>query len=292
MVLEHYRNDPRYMYRTSDVKGLISVSDDFFESEKMAESDQVLLSTFGRCYRDREVAVAVFLRYLADLSPEHQQIWKARELSGEWLLHYEYMRSEVYGMFHEGWSINDAFLEEMRIINQMSAAIGRPPLFRNEYSGENRPREFGFLIRPTLRELNGFVHILDKMISENINREFFMGEIEFEEEIERRDGRIQVRPKGTIRCLEEWVFQTIRFPDPGPANDMVAAFKEVRKRRQQPAHALNEDRFDQALISEQQELMNRVYDAMRTMRLILANHPATKDIKIDPALYEGRIYTR
>jgi hypothetical protein len=46
-VLEHYRNDPRYYYQTDFINGQISVTDEFYESELMAEHDQVLLQTFG-----------------------------------------------------------------------------------------------------------------------------------------------------------------------------------------------------------------------------------------------------
>jgi hypothetical protein len=79
-VLEFYRNDPRYIYENNDIRGLISISDEYFESESVPESDQVLLDSFGFCYDDAlNRAVAVFVRYLADLSPEHQQIWKAKD---------------------------------------------------------------------------------------------------------------------------------------------------------------------------------------------------------------------
>src|SRR5699024_508726 len=75
-VLEYYRNDPRYHYQTDFINGQISVTDEHFESELMAEHDQVLLQSFGFAHdEDLNRAVAVFLRYLSDLSPEHQKIW-------------------------------------------------------------------------------------------------------------------------------------------------------------------------------------------------------------------------
>jgi hypothetical protein len=88
MVLETYRNDPRYIYTTDDVSGLISVAGAYNTAGDMADSDQVLLQSFGFAY-DNEMrrAVAVFLRYLADLSGEHQRIWQARELEGDFQLH-------------------------------------------------------------------------------------------------------------------------------------------------------------------------------------------------------------
>ena len=73
-VLETYRNDPRYRYVNDDIQGTISVSDSYSESAAMRDSDQVILQTFGFAYTEEmNRAVAVYLRYLADLSAGHQQ---------------------------------------------------------------------------------------------------------------------------------------------------------------------------------------------------------------------------
>ncbi|MBL2669435.1 AAA family ATPase, partial [Klebsiella pneumoniae] len=76
--------------------------------------------------------------------------------------------------------------------------IGKPELFRKDYS-DDMPKEFGFLLRPTLSEFNNFMLLLDKMMSDNINKKFFEGDVELEIEKEREDGKIVVRPKGTIQ---------------------------------------------------------------------------------------------
>jgi len=153
-ILEFYRNDPRYDYLNDDVRGHIYISSEAFESETLAESDRVFLATFGFCYdEDMNRAVAVYVRYLADLSPEHQQIWKAKELEGDYKLHPDYYRNTIIGDWGEGISVFDAFIEELQIINKMAQAMERPPLFRDDFA-ENRPREFGFLVRPTLPVLS------------------------------------------------------------------------------------------------------------------------------------------
>jgi hypothetical protein len=50
--------------------------------------------------------------------------------------------------------------------------MGRPNLFRQDFGqyGENEPRRFTFLVRPTLEEFNEFVLLLDKMLSDNLNK--------------------------------------------------------------------------------------------------------------------------
>jgi hypothetical protein len=205
-VLENYRNDPRYYYRCDDINGQISITDEYYQSGTMPERDQVLLETFGFGY-DEEFnrGVTSLLWYISCLSPEHQRTWKAKELTGTYRPHPDYYRNNIIGDWAERIIIFEAFLDELRLINEACAKIGHQKLFKKDFHDE-RPREFGFLQRPTEREFYAFVHILDKMLSENINRRFFT-DMQTEEEITRADGRIEVRTKGSIRLLSEWIAQ-------------------------------------------------------------------------------------
>jgi hypothetical protein len=82
-ILEHYRNDPRYHYEVDDVSGWLGVRDEYyFKSEtEFPEKHKVSIQSFGFSF-DKALNrhVAVFLRYLHDLSPEHQNIWMAHQL--------------------------------------------------------------------------------------------------------------------------------------------------------------------------------------------------------------------
>jgi hypothetical protein len=289
-VLEIYRNDPRYHYDNNDISGMISVTDS--HSTEVRESDKALLQTFGFSYSEEfDRAVAVFLRYLHDLTPEHQQIWKSKELKGDYKLHPDYYRNSILGEWGTRHSIFDAFTLELEIINNMCARMGKPGLFKNIFR-DSRPREFSFLLRPTLHEFNSFTLLLDKFMSDNINVDFFRGDVELESETEREDGKIIVTQKGTIQLLEQWVNKFFRPTDPGPILEMISSFKKVRKLRQEPAHAVKENEFDQKYFKDQRELIKQAYNAVRTIRLILANHPAVKrdPPEIDALLFEGKIW--
>jgi hypothetical protein len=289
-VLEAYRNDPRYYYQTNDVSGSIHVSDEY--GKHMPESDRILLQSFGFAYDPSlNRAVAVFLRYLADLSPEHQRIWNTKLLNDEYKLHPDYYRSSILGQWYEGVSMFDAFTEELHCINEMCKLIGWPPLFRQEFREGTRPKTFAFLIRPTLTEFNGFCHLLDKMMSDNLNRDFFKGRVSMETEHKRNDGKVEVRHKGTIQMLDDWIRTRFRPTDRQPIDDMIAIFKEVRQRRQRPAHGISEDAFGQKYFREQRELMIKAYDSVRTIRLMLANHPKSTACEVPSLLQEGRIWT-
>ena len=290
-VLESYRNDPRYHYDCSDIDGRICVKDEYYKTDKMKEADQVLLQTFGFSYDEGlNRAVAVFLRYLAGLSPEHQQIWESKRLTREDNLHPDYARSS-FGEWPEKESIFIAYLEEIHHINEMCKRIGWVPLFNKEILPHDKPREFGFLIRPTAKEFHDFVLLLDKLTSDNLNREFFKGKIPVDQERELGGGRISVQPKGTITLLEEWVRSSIRMPDPAPFDEAIAGLRKVRKLRQAPAHRLEDNTFDQKYFHEQRELIREAYVAVRIIRLLLANHPRAKHYKIPDWLFEGKIWS-
>lgn len=274
-VLEYYRNDPRYRYDDDDISGSIYFSDD---QAGIVPSDDTFLEHYGFCYDEQKNrAVAVYLTYLARMNPEHQQIWNARTVEGDYKLHPDYYRSSIIGDWYEGISVFDAFIEEISHINNISRLIGRPPLFRNEYKEGKKPRGFTFLIRPTLKSYNDFIHLLDKMLSDNINRDFFQKDIAFEYDEVRGDGKIVVRQKGTIQILDEWLNLKYRIDDRTLIESMIASFKKIRRLRQNPAHKVDEDSFDQQHYQQQREIISQACDGVRTLRMILGSHPKAQE---------------
>lgn len=291
-VLEFYRNDPRYSFDCDDIHGSLSIKSTYSENGKVYKRDSVYLQTFGFAYTKglTKRAVAVFVWYLACLSPEHQQLWFNKMLKGKYFLHPDYAKASM-GSWEIKESIFNAFLEELLHINAMAELMGKPKLFKNVYGRENKPTGFSFLIRPTLKEFNSYVSILDKLMSENLNKDFFKSDLQLDREEKMKGGRIKVVPKGTISLLDEWLGR-VRFPDPEPKNTMLATFRNVRKLRQSPAHALQEDVFDQSYFKKQRKLTIDAYSAIRTLRLIFTNHPKVKGYdKVPDWLFKGEIST-
>ncbi len=288
-ILEFYRNDPRYVYDCDDISGRISVTNKHYQSSDMRKVDQVYLQTFGFSFNQKmNRAVAVFLRYLHDLSPEHQQIWKAKMLSDEYKMHPDYWESSM-GRWPEGASIFDAFIEEMQIINDMSKLMNRPPFFKDTYKESSRPRHFGFLIRPTLKEFNEFVHLLDKMISENINLDFFQNEISFYDQKQIIGRQIGRQRKGSLTVLSDWLDASVAFPDREPKEQMIEDFRVIRKLRQKPAHLVQEDDFDQKYLEEQRQLLSDAFGSLRALRKLFHFHSDVKNYEIPVWLEKSKI---
>ena len=288
-TLEFYRNDPRYHYRCDDLHGQISVSDEYFGSTDMAKKDQVLIQTFGFCF-DQELNryLAVYLWYLRGLNPEHQKVWDARRIDGEFTLHPDYWMS-TRGEWPKGVSVFSAFISEQVAVNGLAKRMGKPNLFHKTYLDNERPKNFAFLIRPTAREFNDFIMTLDHMMSDNINKQFFKGDIPLERDIEREDGKIVVEEIGTIPLLDKWLSQHFKTEDQDIINSAIQAFREVRKLRQRPAHSVTPDEFDQKFVKDQRLIIGEAYHAMSALRQVFAYHPANADYEVDGWLETAKI---
>ncbi len=291
-VLEFYRNDPRYYYANNDINGKIYVHDGC----SMPSSDEVFLQTFGFSYDSNlNRAVAVFLKYLSNLTPKHQQRWNTYILKGDYEPHPDYLRPSIQGKFPEGIPIFSAFFRELHHINEMCKLIQRAPLFRKDPREIEMPSELCFLIRPTLKEYNHFVNELDKVISDNINRKFFQNDVPFERDEMRKDGKVIVHQKGTIQILDEWLRLKFKDGDERIIDYIIETFREIRKKRNPIVHKIDNDAFDQKYLKKQRELIIKAYDAIRRLRLIFqmifSSYPKVRGYKIPDWLQSGKIWT-
>jgi hypothetical protein len=292
-VLEHYRNDPRYVYHTDQFVGMISIRNEYYDKGVMKKSDEALIQSFGYCFNDElDRGVGVCLRYLADLSAEHQKVWKAKELTGSYEWHPVYYQTQICGRWPEGIGIFSAILKEMALINEMCRAIKGVALFNNTFGQPAEVPEFEFLLRPTSKELNNFMMLLDKLLSENINKDFFRDDVELQEEVGKEDGKVEVRQKGTIRLLEEYLKDHFKTPDETFMPAVVGTLKEIRKRRQPQAHSIRDNIFDKAILKQQRLILQDAYNAVSGLRQAFSCHPAAKTIVVDEDLLAGRIWNR
>lgn len=294
-VLERYRNDPRYLYRNDDISGMFSMHTEFTRDGGAPERDQVSMQTFGFCFDDEgSCYVAAFLRYLSNLSPEHQQYWSTLEVERRTRIHPDYFRPTILGAFPENTSVYTAVLLELKTINDMSRAMGRAPLLRQDFRDGEPPPHFGRLVRPTAHEFGQFVHTLDRMLSDNLNLDFFGEDVPRETEFERADGRIVVRQKGSIQVLADWVeqrFHPASEEDRDPIAEMIRVLRDIRRRRMRPAHALDNNAFRQEFAQEQRHLIVKVYGAVKVLRLILSRDPLSAAVELPPYIGEGHIWT-
>jgi hypothetical protein len=277
-VLDRYHSDARYDFRFDGLDGSISITDEHYRSRMMAESDKAFVQSFGLGRNNRgQTVVVVFLRYLCRLASRHQRHWESHLARGKCHAESHYFRRSVFGQWTNGISVYDALLAELLHVNKMCDLIGLPTLFKKDFSGE-RPQGFGLLMRMTLREYLDFAHMLDKLISENLNVSFFEAEgISLEAETSRKDGRIAVTQKGTLRLLEEWLTKRIRFSARGGPAKIVAPLREMRDLRQKPAHVLVVNKYSQDYQQKKESLIQNVYMSVSNIRVLFQAHPKVKN---------------
>lgn len=282
IVLQRYVSDPRYYFRYDDFGGMLGTADEFYLSDDFPSEDKVLVDTFGMGWADgRPQAIAVYLVYLAKLSPRHQGLWHAFELAEQdgYELDRDYVKTSVYGEWPDQPSAVEAIFEEQRVLNDIADAIGRPPMFKQLFDAGDRPRGLQPFLLPTHEEMGRFILRLDQVLSENLNKDFFEGEVQRFEEQTLRDGRVLRNTKGTIRLLNEWIEQRYRAK-PQLAATVTAPLAEVRELRQGPAHRLLANDFDAAAWSERARLLGAVQAGLRALRQELQKEAAAAGVRM------------
>jgi hypothetical protein len=273
-VLKRYFDDPRYQFTFHDYEGSVSVVPAHYDSSEMRERDKVFLASFGIGYdTPRRRVVAVFLRYLSDLTPEHQQSWRSYMIDEPCSINGDYERSAVWGEWPKHRSAYEALIATVAELNKLCEVIGKPPLFLTT----ERPKTFAPMLLPTKRNFNAFTLVLDQLLSDNINRDFFRGDVELERRVPWKDGVIERQQKGTLTLLEEWLDS--HYTDANGqrvGKEVGELMRDVRKLRQAPAHRADDDAYDDRYPKEQDVLVSRGVTSLTKLRLVLMSHPAAK----------------
>lgn len=200
----------------------------------------------------------------------------------------EYYQNNIEGNWIFSHSIFSAFLGELKCLNELSVQTFKINLFNETFENEKKPKEFTFFFTPTIKNYHDFIHLLDKMISENINKKFFKGKVDLYE-LKEENGVYIKENKGTLRLLEEWLTSIFKIRDEGSISDVIKPFKLIRTARQSPAHAITENSYDISLIERQRETMSEVYNSMRQLRNIFHLHPEGKSYELPDWLENGKI---
>lgn len=286
-VLDRYLQDPRYSVGDDGTSMFIRIRGEYDEDAETPERDKINLRyvTTGVGEDGKRLTVGL-VRYLADLTSEHQQHWESYRYSGRFKIDSDFLRRCFGAEFTETRSVYDAFLQEEIEINRLCEMIGKPPLFKRTFEGEGRPEGFRPLTRPTSESLEQFIHLMDKLISENMNRDFFTGDVDLKERQDCRNGAIKEIEKGSLRLLQEWVGLHYATKDPAPLDQMLQIFKSIRKERQPSAHQIRSSDHDEAYWEKQNKYIVDAYYALRTLRTIFNSHPMAKGYRA-PEWLEG-----
>lgn len=281
-VLEFYRNDPRYYFEHDDIKGNLHFN---WDEKTVKKHNDIFLKEFWFAFDKTTMRryVAVSNIDLSNLSPEHQNYWKMQEEywtvfgSAKCFLHPVYADYVIWH-FSDKVIAFDAILEELREINKMGQLINGNNIFHKDYLGD-RPKEFGFILRPTSKEYYSFAHTLDKILSDNLNTVFFTSA---GIKIKKEDWT----SKWTITLLEEYMSK-FKPADKKPMDDLFKKLRNIRNTRNATGHKIIDNEFNESFLEEQKTLLVDAYTIVRTLRLVLTNHPRVRGYRVPEHLYTG-----
>lgn len=290
-ILERYSNEPRFAFEFNDFSGQISFKYDDEGNPILREEDQIFLKSFGLGFDSSDArVVAVMLCDLGKLSSEHQVAWGAKEIpSTECKVLDDYFNNLILGQWITSKSVFTALIDEINAIYKLTKSIFGVPLFLKALDGEHCPKNFTFFFSPTSKNYYDFINLLDKYLSENINKSFFEGSLELEELKPIGDNMVERVQKGTLRLLEEWLVQSFKFPDDSFPQKILKPLKDVRKERQKPAHKVIENGYDPKFIDKQKKIIEACYISVRSLRKNIQTHPEAESIELSASLDDRRV---
>lgn len=283
-VLLRYDNDPRYDLNFTDYTGYLH-SDN---KKLLNPEDHIFSQAIGLGYRKNpstgkeERVICMWLCDLKELSPRHQQYWSSFLIKEDCLINEGFHNQQILAEFNNP-TLYDAMLQEMKVINEICTLNQIPPLF-NKADPDSRPKEFKLNLLPTKKHFDEFINISDKLLSDNLNMDFFK-----KQPYQRLDFKtVEGRPKGTLTLLNEFMDKAFKPLDGSKPSDKFKALKEIRDLRNPNSHKISSNEYDYKYHEKQEELIKKVYEAVRMLRLTFMNMPnAREKIKIPDWLYKG-----
>jgi len=287
-VLEGYRNDPRFNFQFYDFGARAVVSSEVYLDADEPESDKIVMDHVGFAYDLSEYnrddpnspiirRVCAFYGDLAKLSATHQVRWKTYQVEeDEDLRPHPVWWAQQMGHWPDGAGPFERVFQELEAINTLHERAFGQALFHSS----DRPDDFGWILRPSQHEFDKFIHDFDKLLSENLRHDAFDMHM-----VPRKDD--EGNNIGTLNRLDRFL-EARRIPKDIRA-ELLEPFREVRRARQRPAHALRKNVTDRSFIHKQADLLERVALALDQLRHFFQTHPANRDWKPHEYL-EGKGY--
>lgn len=290
-VLELYVNNPIYKIYDHGYSGSIYLADEEIQND-VVHSEYIKRFTMSYPTKgeiDSDRAIGVFLTDLSKLNYEAQCKWRGFMLSNQnsFMCNKNFFRNSVYGEWTKGYWIFDAILKEISFINQLCGNMNIPKLFLKEYNRQEMElMGYHLILIPTLKNYYEFVSSLEKIVINNLNYKTFQKDAFGIKGIDRERGDKSL--KGSIDMLEEWINQNYKSPIPDTADafkkDVIDVLKYIRQIRQIPAHKLYDNKHDKSVYKKQNELIDKLYVALKIIRIIFNRHPSNFNMVVPKEL--------
>lgn len=272
-AIEQYRNDPRYHFTPDDFGFSFGIGDDAYLNADEPEHDKIhtVRAGFGfdldqiQAGRQdvRRYACAFYLD-LAKMTPKHQQRLLTYEVEPGNLKPHPVWMSMQMGHWAEHIGPFEKILGELQALNELWTICFGQDLFRTT----DRPRGWGWILRPSTNEWEAFIHTTDKLLSDNL----IAAALDAANAPTHNDSG---QPLGTLGRFEA-MFLKRSTADPAAIRRVFQPLRDVRKQRQKPAHDNSDHVTDTTIYGKQRQTLNDVADSLDAIRHHLSTHPKAK----------------
>lgn len=195
-----------------------------------------------------QTRLSTFERDSADLVPHPE--WWDREIGGRW--------TDTIGPFAK-------ILCELKAINDVWTIAFGTPLF----SSVERPRAWGWVLRPTTGAWNEFILLTDKLLSDNLSHKGL--DAAGAPATDGAGNRL-----GSLGRLQEFLLAVSSATTDDQVRFVLQPLRQVRKERQSPAHKLEDTASDSNVVNRQRDLLRDVADSLHGIRVFVQTHPKVR----------------
>lgn len=272
-AVEPYRNDPRYRFVLNDFGFSFGIGDDAYLDAAEPDHDKIhtVRAGFGFPEAALKAGATDFPRYacafLTDLwkvTPRHQRRLATWQVDDSGLTpHPTWWRMQM-GHWAEHIGPFEKILAELEALNELWQICFGAELFRNV----ERPRDWGWVLRPSSNEWDGFMLTTDKLLSDNLSK----AGLDAAGAPTLADDGARL---GTLSRLEQLLL-TRSSTSADSIRSVLKPLRDVRKQRQRPAHSAVDPLTDRSVFHRQRVVLGAVAGSLEALRVFLSRHPKVR----------------
>jgi len=144
----------------------------------------------------------------------------------------------------------------------------------------DRPRAWGWVLRPTTGSWNEFIHLTDKLLSDNVQPKGL--DAAGAPKTDAKGNNI-----GTLGQLQELILASSSTATVEDVRSVLEPLRQVRKERQAPAHKIADTVTDANVVNRQRDLLRDIAYSLDAIRAFVQTHPAVSSAGWEPPKYLG-----
>lgn len=277
-ALEGYVNDPNFTFEFGDGFKFSTAPASDYNDDDLLNLEAGYAYDHTVDYRGDEAIRrywTAFLCDLVDLPARHQTRLSTFERGGKDLSpHPDWWQRQIGGRWLDHIGPFTKILCELKAINELWNIAYDADLFATI----DRPRAWGWVLRPTTGSWNEFIHLTDKLLSDNLRPKGL--DAAGAPKTDARGNNM-----GTLGRLQELILASSSTATVEGVRSVLEPLRQVRKERQAPAHKIADTVTDGNVVNRQRDLLRDIAYSLDAVRAFVQTHPAVRSAGWKPPRY-------